>query len=154
MDFRIHIKPFDELSRRELHDVLWLRSRVFVVEQQITEEPEVDGRDPAAHHLMAWCDDQLVGTVRILVERDPVKVGRVAVDRRYRGQGLGSRMMEVVGEFLGSRSAKLHAQGHLEDWYHQLGWRRNGPNFDIVGISHVRMDWPPGAEMAEEKAAE
>ena len=140
---RIEIKPFSELTLHELHDLLALRNQVFVVEQKITEEPEVDGRDPAAHHLLLWKDGRIVGTVRVLPERDPIKVGRVAVDREYRGCGLGRKMMQAVGEFLGQRPAKLHAQSHLEDWYDELGWHRVGENFDIVGIPHVRMDWPP-----------
>lgn len=146
MQIRIEIKPFAQLSRRELYDLLALRSRVFVVEQEITEVPEVDGRDPDAHHLLMWDGDQLVGTIRLLKHRDPIKVGRVAVDKSYRGRGLGSRMMEAVGEELGDQPAKLHAQSHLESWYHELGWRRVGDNFDIVGIDHVRMDWPPAGD--------
>ena len=140
---RIEIKPFSELSLRELHDLLALRNRIFVVEQEITEEPEVDGRDPVAHHLLLWEDGRIVGTVRMLLERAPVKVGRVAVDLEYRSRGLGREMMRAVGEFLGDRPAKLHAQSHLENWYDELGWYRVGENFDIVGIPHVRMDWPP-----------
>lgn len=143
MRIRIEIKAFDELSRMELHELLALRSRVFVVEQEITEEPEVDGLDPKAHHLLMWDGEALVGTTRLLLGRQPIKVGRVAVERSHRGLGLGSQMMNAVADFLGQRCAKLHAQSHLEDWYEGLGWRRNGPNFDIVGISHVRMDWPP-----------
>ncbi len=142
---RIEIKDYEELSKHELHEVLALRSRVFVVEQEITEEPEVDGRDPLAHHLLLWDEDQLVGTIRLLCDREPIKVGRVAVDREYRQRGLGTKMMVAVGEFLGERPAKLHAQSHLERWYEGLGWHRVGPNFDIVGIDHVRMDWPPEA---------
>ena len=143
MNIRLEIQAFDELSLMDLHELLALRSRVFVVEQEITEEPEVDGRDPRAHHVLMWDERELVGTTRILLHRDPVKVGRVAVAKSHRGLGLGSQMMRAVGEFLGLRSAKLHAQCHLEHWYESLGWRRNGDNFDIVGISHVRMDWPP-----------
>ena len=143
----IDIKPFEGLTRRELHDILALRSRVFVVEQKITEVPEVDGRDIDAHHVIARCDGLIVGTVRMLKQRQPVKVGRVAVDREYRNQGIGAAMMEATTEHLGDRVAKLHAQSHLEQWYDELGWRRSGDNFDIVGIDHVPMVWPPDAAL-------
>ncbi len=145
MSLRIDIKYFDELSLRELHHVLWLRSRVFVVEQQIIEISEVDEDDLRAHHVLMYDGDEFVGTTRILLDRDPIKVGRVAVEGERRGEGLGRQMMETVGEFLSDRHAKLHAQSHLEPWYAELGWRRVGENFDIVGIDHVRMDWPPEA---------
>jgi len=141
----IEIKRFDALTRRELHDVLALRSRVFVVEQKITDVAEVDGLDPKAHHALCRVDASIAGTLRILLDRDPIKVGRVAVDKAYRGQGMGSRMMVATQEFLGDRRAKLHAQAHLEEWYAELGWHRSGENFEIVGIDHVPMVWPANA---------
>lgn len=143
MSVSIEIKAFDELGLDELHDVLALRSRVFVVEQKITEVPEVDGRDPQAHHVLARWDGEIVGTTRFFVDRDPVKVGRVAVDADWRGRGIGGRMMNAVQSRLGDRSAKLHAQAHLEGWYAELGWRREGEIFEIVDIDHVAMWWPP-----------
>ena len=145
-ELRVEIKGYEELTKEELHDLLGLRSRVFVVEQKITEEPEVDGRDPLAHHLLAWRGEELVGTLRLLLDREPIKLGRVAVDESARRIGVGTRMMEAAAEFIGARAAKLHAQAHLEDWYRGLGWHRVGDNFDIVGIDHVRMDWPPRRE--------
>lgn len=146
MTVTIEIKAFDDLTVHQLHEALWLRSRVFVVEQKITQVPEVDEDDAAAHHVLVRDQGRLVGTTRVLMGRDPIKVGRVAVDRKRRGEGLGSHMMEAVGQFLEDRPAKLHAQAHLEDWYAKLGWRRVGEIFDIVGIDHVRMDWPPAGD--------
>lgn len=142
MNLDLEIRAFDDLSVHQLHDVLALRSRVFVVEQKITEVPEVDGRDPEARHALLWRDGRLVGTTRLLTDRDPIKVGRVAVDKGVRGEGLGRTMMEAVQDFLGDRAAKLHAQAHLEGWYDALGWERRGDNFEIVGIDHVAMYWP------------
>ena len=139
----IEIKSFDELTRRELHDVLALRSRVFVVEQKITDVAEVDGLDPEAHHALSRIDGEIVGTLRMLLDREPAKVGRVAVDKEFRGRGVGRRMMVAAQEFVGDRRAKLHAQAHLEAWYAELGWQRSGENFEIVGIDHVPMVWPP-----------
>ncbi len=143
MGLDVDIKHFDELTLLELHGLLALRSRVFVVEQQITEVPEVDGEDKNGHHVIARVDGEIIGTVRMLLERNPVKVGRVAVDKAWRGRGVGGAMMDAAGEFLGDRSAKLHAQSHLEGWYEALGWWRGGDNFEIVGIDHVPMYWPP-----------
>ncbi len=148
-DIDVDIRHFEELTRRQLHALLALRSRVFVVEQEITEVPEVDGRDPEAHHALAYDDQKLVGTTRILLDAEPIKVGRVAVDKEHRGRGVGRCMMRGVQDFLGDRRAKLHAQSHLEGWYDGLGWQRSGPNFEIVGIDHVPMTWPP--EGAEER---
>jgi ElaA protein len=140
--FRIDIKPYEALTRDELHDVLMLRNIVFVVGQGITSEPEVDGRDPECEHAMMWEGDTLVGTARIFHREDPQVVGRVAVLTTLQGQGLGTELMEAVQDHLGEAHAELHAQAHLEDWYTRLGWVRVGDVFEEANIPHVMMRWP------------
>ena len=65
-------RSFDALSARELHDVLKLRADVFVIEQACLF-PEIDGRDPAALHLLArGAEDDLLGTLRLLDRKSVV----------------------------------------------------------------------------------
>ena len=137
----VTIKPFEELSLRELHDILWLRNVVFVVGQKITAEPEVDGLDPECEHVMLWSGDRLIGTTRIFHKRDPIIVGRVAIHTEMQRKGLGSVMMKAVQAHLGDRHAELHAQAHLEDWYARLGWVRFGEEYIEAEIPHVSMRW-------------
>ena len=138
---KIDIKPYDELTRDELHDVFRLRCDVFVVGQEITAEPEIDGRDPACHHAMVWDGGELVGTLRIFADEEPLVIGRVAVARDRQREGVGTRMMEEVQQWLGDRPAELHAQQYLEEWYASLGWERFGEAFVEAEIPHVHMRW-------------
>lgn len=138
----IEIRPFDELTRRQLHEILRLRCEVFVVGQEITAEPEVDGRDPECAHALVWDEGELVGTLRVFVDEEPMVVGRVAVDRDRQRQGIGTAMMEALQEWLGGRRAELHAQSYLEEWYARLGWERFGEEFIEAEIPHVHMRWP------------
>jgi predicted GNAT family N-acyltransferase len=140
-EYRVEIKPYEALTRDELHDIFMLRNVVFVVGQGITAEPEVDGRDPECEHAMLWEDDTLLGTARIFHREEPKVVGRVAVLTSRQGQGLGSILMEAVQAHIGEASAELHAQAHLEDWYTQLGWVRVGEIFEEAEIPHVMMQW-------------
>jgi ElaA protein len=140
--FRIDIKPYEELTRDELHDVLMLRNIVFVVGQGITSEPEVDGRDPECEHAMMWEGDTLVGTARIFHRQDPQVIGRVAVLTDRQGEGLGTDLMRAVQQHIGESHAELHAQAHLEAWYTRLGWVRVGDVFEEANIPHVMMRWP------------
>lgn len=136
-DFR-H-RAFGDLSLRELHDLLWLRNLVFVYGQQITAEPEVDGRDPECVHVLGTQADQLVATARLFMDHDPIKVGRIAVHPDWQGQGIGSQLMIYVHQILGQRAATMSAQAHLLAWYQRLGWRPQGEIYDEAGIPHIFM---------------
>ena len=135
----VEIETFDALSTRQLYAILALRCEVFVVGQQITDEPDVDGTDPECAHAMLWDEDELIGTARIHTQASPWSVGRVAVVDARRGEGFGTKLMEAIHAYIGDRPAELHAQAHLEQWYRSLGWERVGEPFVEAGIDHVRM---------------
>jgi ElaA protein len=131
--------PFDRLTPHELYAALALRDRVFVVQQKITCEPEVDGRDPDCTLVLLWDGDALVGTARLFERVSPVVVGRVAVDTSLQRSGVGSRLMQHINDYLRKRPAELHAQAHLEAWYARMGWSRVGDPFLEAEIWHVTM---------------
>lgn len=137
---KIIIKPYEDLSRDELYEILQLRVLVFVVGQKITDEPEIDGRDPECEHvLMRNEQGVLVGTARIFARQHPMSVGRVAVHPDFQGLGLGTELMKGVQARLGNAAAELHAQAHLQGWYTSLGWTPHGDIFDEAGIPHIHM---------------
>ena len=145
---RIEIKPFDELTLRELHACYRLRGEVFVVGQQICSEPDVDELDPHCHHVMIWLGDELVGTARLkpVGEDAYIKVGRVAIAEAHRGRGLGSSMMRAIQAWIGQvpgRSGTMSAQAHLERWYGSLGWISNSSVYMEAGIAHIQLLYPP-----------
>lgn len=138
------IKPFNDLSPRELHACFKLRGEVFIVGQQICSEPDVDEYDPLCRHAMLWQGEELAGTARLLpIEGGRViKVGRVAVGEAFRGRGLGVALMRGVQDWIArepGRAGVMSAQGYLERWYTALGWRAVGEHYDEAGIDHVEM---------------
>ncbi len=138
------------MSVAELHGVLLLRCQVFVLEQACAYA-DIDGRDPAALHLLARAndrraDDRLAGCARVFSLREQAPawtVGRVAVAEAHRGSGLGRRLMlEVLAEIGrrdGSAAIELSAQAHLERFYASLGFSRVSPDYPEDGIPHCRM---------------
>ncbi|RAL25506.1 GNAT family N-acetyltransferase [Lujinxingia litoralis] len=138
----VQIKTFEELTKRELYQVMVLRNEVFVVGQKITAEPEVDGLDVDCAHVLLRREGRLVATARIFYREAPLVVGRVAVHPDCQRQGLGTVVMRAVQRYLGERPAELHAQAHLETWYQELGWERFGEPFVEAEIEHVMMRWP------------
>jgi ElaA protein len=146
MDVTFATKPFADLTPMELHDVLRLRGDVFVVEQRIWQENDLDGHDPDALFVMGRdANGDLVAAARVLLDRDPADVSRVVVRRDLRSRGVGAALMRAVGHVLGSRAASMSAQAHLEEWYADLGWHRDGPDYDEVGIPHVTLVRDSGA---------
>jgi predicted GNAT family N-acyltransferase len=117
-----------------------VRRRVFIEEQGVPESEEWDAADPTARHVLAIDGKRdAVGTGRL----EPCgKIGRVAVLPRYRGAGIGEAIMSgLVNQAteLGLEAVYLHAQTAAAGFYRRLGFRAEGPEFDEVGIPHVRM---------------
>ena len=122
-----------------------IRHAVFVEEQGIPAELEMDDYDPIAQHVLAFIDDQCVATARIyLDEQDPskAKIGRMAVLKDFRGQGIGTALLgEAIcaGMMQGASVFELHAQQSAASFYAKLQFKPDGAIFDEVGIPHQRM---------------
>ena len=63
----LEVKPWKELSRKEINDIFSLRSEVFIVEQECAYQ-DVDGKDKQADHVMLHVDNELVGYTRVFPE--------------------------------------------------------------------------------------
>jgi predicted GNAT family N-acyltransferase len=133
----------------ELHDALQIRRRVFIEEQNVPEELEIDEHDaePAtttARHVLLRLDGAAVATGRLILESDAnAHIGRVAVLAEHRGRGHGRTLMYALHELaigLGVRAITLAAQLHAIGFYERLGYRARGDVFLDAGIEHRWMD--------------
>jgi predicted GNAT family N-acyltransferase len=119
-----------------------IRFRVFVDEQHVPPSLETDDRDPFCFHLLAFEDDEPIGTGRIDVDQGG-KIGRVAVLASKRRQGIGAALMEglhEVGKRNGLSKVWCHAQVTAIPFYERLGYRAIGETFYEAGIEHVKME--------------
>jgi predicted GNAT family N-acyltransferase len=127
----------------DLKGALAVRVRVFCDEQGVSREEELDGRDDEALHLVAAAPDgQIVGTLRLLFSEDAVKVGRVAVDRAWRGRALASRMLVMAlaeATVRGALEARLASQVTVVELYRRAGFEVCSGVFEEAGIDHVWM---------------
>jgi predicted GNAT family N-acyltransferase len=122
--------------------VLALRRQVFVVEQGVPEELEVDEDDKVAAHFAALSDGLVIGTLRIVLQECTAKIGRVAVSASSRKKGFGRGLMEFAAATVARGGAKeviLSAQLTARGFYKRLGYVEEGAVFDDAGIPHVMM---------------
>lgn len=136
----MHSRRFDELTARELHDILRLRSQVFVAEQGCAYA-DVDGRDPEPGTRHHWIerDGAVLAYARTLTEPDgAIRIGRVATAAPARRAGLAAALVrELTAELPGE--VVLDAQSHLVGWYERVGYEVAGEGFVEDGIPHVPM---------------
>ena len=129
---------------QDLAACLEMRRLVFMVEQNVSEADERDGKDEAAHHILARRDGSPVGCARILIDGTSGKIGRVCVLSDQRGTGLGQALMEGCLTHLRSMSgvtrAVLGAQTHALGFYENLGFVAFGPEFLDADIPHRMME--------------
>jgi predicted GNAT family N-acyltransferase len=122
-----------------------VRFTVFVDEQQVPAEIEMDGDDCACIHVLAMDNDEPVGTGRIDIEKSG-KIGRVAVLASRRRQGIGDAIMAFihgVAEDNALTSVWCNAQVSAVPFYSRLGYRITSTEpFNEAGIPHVRMELP------------
>jgi predicted GNAT family N-acyltransferase len=121
-----------------------VRERVFCIEQGVPLSVEIDERDDEALHLVAFERDggRVIGTLRLLSFGGVAKVGRVAVDRDWRGLGVASRMLEIAlskAREQGYGEALLASQLDATGLYERAGFAVDSEPFDEVGITHVWM---------------
>ena len=117
-----------------------IRYSVFVTEQHIDKDIEFDGNDKDAIHVLLVKNEKFVGTGRMLADGH---IGRLAVYKEYRGQGLGADVvMALVGEAkkLGLQRVYLGAQLYAVEFYKKLGFSEFGESFMEAGIEHIHME--------------
>jgi len=120
-----------------------IRNQVFHEEQGVDPALEFDGLDNTAEHLLAYLDNQTVGTARIrYLDNQTAKIERLAVLSAARGQGIGKNLMEKALEIIEAKQMQqvvVNAQEYVKGLYQQLGFEQVGEIFDEAGISHVKM---------------
>lgn len=133
-------------SEADFEAALDLRREVFIEEQDVPEELELDGLDDGATHFLARRGDEPVGTARLRAYGDGLaKVERVAVREPHRGEGWGRRIMAAVEEHAreaGYERIRLAAQVPVLGFYERLGYEVASEEFMDAGIPHRSMEKP------------
>lgn len=119
-----------------------LRREVFMLEQGVSHADEYDDHDRHCTHLVTVRDGEVVATLRILWLPAYAKIGRFAVRRALRGQGIGSRLFEHALTLIrqhGGERIGLEAQLDRIAFYERYGFHAYGEDYLDAGIMHRRM---------------
>ena len=125
-----------EAAQREAKRI---RFTVFVEEQRVPADLEMDENDAASLHALAYGDGQAIGTGRLLPDGH---IGRMAVLKDWRGRGAGRAMLRRLIEAArqrGHREVALSAQVHALEFYRAEGFEPDGPVYEEAGIPHQSM---------------
>lgn len=121
-------------------DAKAIRFDVFVDEQKVPAEIELDAMDAVCLHAVAYDGaGGALGTGRLLPDGH---IGRMAVRAAARGLGIGSALLEALmgqARARGDRQVVLSAQTHAAPFYQRHGFTIDGPEFFEAGIAHVQM---------------
>lgn len=125
-----------------------LRTEVFVNEQNVPIELELDEKDNSEHtiHIGYFNVDELIGVARLIdMDKEVIHIGRVAIDKNHRGEGIGHKLIlgcEDIAKKVLNRdfNIELSAQVYVETFYKKLGYNRINNNIYIdAGIEHIDM---------------
>lgn len=121
-----------------------IRHRVFVVEQEVDPGEEYDDDDEKCTHFIAFVEGVPAGTARWrFKDKGVIKLERFAVEKSFRGRGVGAALVKAVLEDLPlAEKVMMHAQLHAIPFYEKQGFVTYGPEFEEAGIKHFAMKLP------------
>lgn len=138
-------KAFNELNNYELYEILKLRAKVFVVEQNCVFQ-DMDDKDQKSLHILGFEDDVLVAYSRLVpsgVSYKEAAIGRVVTDPVYRRNGAGKELMQVsidkLNEEFGKQPIRIGAQCYLKAFYESFGFIVCSEEYLEDGIPHIEM---------------
>lgn len=139
------VKHFNELSTRELYEILKTRFEIFVTEQECIYQ-DLDDKDQDAIHVFCINDSgRVAGCLRVFWNDKAAgvaQIGRVVTLKH--GKGIGREILhkgvEIATEQLGAKKIYLEAQEYAIGYYAKEGFEVVSDVFMEDGIPHVKME--------------
>ena len=135
-------------TSQEQKNVLDIRRSVFIDEQQIPVEIEIDAFEESAIYVIAYFDEEAVGTARWREIGNTVKLERFAVLKNYRNKGIGRKLtMFIIDRIPQGKIIFLNSQESSIGFYSKLGFISKGPLFKEANILHQKLIFPRKSSM-------
>jgi ElaA protein len=139
-------KKFKDLTIDEFFEIIYLRTAIFVVEQNCPYQ-EIDEKDRKSYHIYGTTEKgEIIAVSRIVpkgISYDEISIGRVALKKEYRGMGFADEMMIETIKFIegnfGKQTIRISAQQYLHNYYNNHGFQQVGEMYLEDNIPHVEM---------------
>ena len=123
---------------------IYIRTLVFVQEQNCSEKNEFDPQEDEATHFLCWVNHEPAGTARYrILDAKTGKIERIAILKNYRGQGAGKALVSHIENTLKQMpditSIIMSAQDHALPFYKKLGYQVTGEGYIDEGIPHHKI---------------
>lgn len=137
---QVKLKSFDDLTSREVYEILRLRVDVFVVEQACPY-PEIDGKDYDAIHIYLENQGQILAYARVYKEDGQIHIGRVIAKERRKGHAtlILKEAIRVAREKYQAKKITIEAQTYAKNLYKKVGFVEDSEIYLLDGIEHVKM---------------
>lgn len=137
------IEVREVVTDQEWQEYINIRHVVFIQEQNVPEEDEIDAYEKESTHFIATLDGQPAGTGRFRLKKGFIKFERVATLKEFRGKGVASAIMDLMEKRAKMKHSDylpaMHAQIDAVSLYAKRGWIPLGKVFDESGIDHQLM---------------
>ena len=123
-------------------ELTMIREKVFIEEQKVTPQLEWDGLDEEAIHSLAYHDELAIGCARVIINHNAMQLGRMAVLKEHRYQGVGGALIEkaiTTSKLNQLSSISISAQCHAIDFYKKFGFEIISDIYLDAGIPHRDM---------------
>lgn len=130
------------IGQDNLENIHALRREVFIEEQGVDEEIELDGEDYKCTHISIEDENRAIACVRIIKKDEHYYLGRIAVLKSFRNYGYGREVVAEAEKYLitqGVKTVFLNSQFHAKMFYEKLGYNSFSNIFLEAGIEHVAM---------------
>jgi ElaA protein len=138
-------KQYNQLTKDELYEILRLRAEVFVVEQNCVYQ-DIDNKDQKALHILGIKKGSIVAYARVFKPKDYFEyasIGRIVIHPKERNNKYGYELVETAIKAINlhfkSYTVAISAQKHLEKFYNNLGFKKEGKSYLEDGIPHIYM---------------
>lgn len=133
-------------NKKELEEVYKIREIVFIKEQNVPKNIEIDKFDKSAKHIVVLYKNKSIGCARVRFIGGKAKLERIAVLKSSRGKGFGKMIVNYMVNYCKNKNVKeivMNSQFYLKDYYKKFGFKPMGKTFMEAGIKHIRMYMNP-----------
>ncbi|MBF0779844.1 MULTISPECIES: GNAT family N-acetyltransferase [unclassified Granulicatella] len=126
------------------HDSLSIREAVFIKEQHVHPDLEIDALEDKCHYVVVYDQHQAIGTARLYFKSETIgKVQRVAILASHRGKNIGHQLLREIERYASALQLTcltLGAQNHAIPFYEKLGYHIVGEEYEEANILHHDME--------------